>query len=588
MTMIKLISVLYVCFVASLCFGQIGNNDEDFSLNVHGEGNRTIVPPSKISELPEIKEEAHLKPLVKYTVIPKRLEVSFIPELINPARLKISEPLEKLYGGYLKAGFGNYVMPLLDFYYSGTRSRKNNWGMNLKHFSAGQGPDDVGFSGFSENAIKASYKQFLDYHTLSFNAGYERDVAHFYGFELTDSIFSNFKDARDEIKVIYNKVFFSSVLESQYKDSAKINHRIGVNYYYLQGNYENRENQFVLSGRLQKYFGKELARFDFSLDYNDYSHQRFEALDSNQLISSLSPAGFNVLQNTVLLKLSPTINALRKNFKASIGASIQVDSKNGNFHLFPRAEVKYSMFNNMFIPYVGATGDVKRNSFSSMISENPFSTSALELTNTVQRYGLYGGIRGSFSASMSFNIKVSQSRFTEMPFYYNDTLTSLQNQFNVVYDHVNVASIGGQLSYRLDEKIKMYLRADYRNYTMDKEAFAWHKPSLELSVGGTYKLADKVVVKADLFFIGKRYAKSLKPVVGIDPIQVTNEEGQEDVYYPVELKAIFDANIGVEYRLSQKFSAFVNVNNLTTKKYQKWLRYPSQSINLLFGVTARF
>ena len=132
------------------------------------------------------------------------------------------------------------------------------------------------------------------------------------------------------------------------------------------------------------------------------------------------------------------------------------------------------------------------------------------------------------------------------------------------------------------------MRADYRNFKMDYEAFAWHMPSIELSVGGVYKLADKVVVKADLFLLGSRYAKSLMPVAGVSSVESTNIDGVEEVYYPVELKAIFDANLGVEYRLTQKFSAFINVNNLTTKKYQQWLRYPSQSINLLFGATARF
>ena len=33
------------------------------------------------------------------------------------------------------------------------------------------------------------------------------------------------------------------------------------------GNYQNRENRFVIDGRVQKYFGKELARLDFELDY---------------------------------------------------------------------------------------------------------------------------------------------------------------------------------------------------------------------------------------------------------------------------------------------------------------------------------
>ena len=100
-------------------------------------------------------------------------------------------------------------------------------------------------------------------------------------------------------------------------------------------------------------------------------------------------------------------------------------------------------------------------------------------------------------------------------------------------------------------------------------------------------MADKLVVRADIFYIGKRFAKSLRPVNGSELTAVTSTDGQE-VYYPIEINAIFDANVGVEYRLTKKVSAFVNVNNLTTKKYQLWLRYPNQSINVLFGGTIRF
>lgn len=586
MTKIKLI--LLFLLAATTGFGQTGTSGNELELNIGGLGERKIVTPTKISELPDVVEEDPIKPLVKYTVIPKKIDVDFTPEPIKPAKLKVSEPLEKLYAGYLKAGMGNYLMPLVDFHYGSTRSRKNNWGINLKHFSAGQGPDDVGFSGFSQNALHANYKHFLDHHTLKFDFGYDRDVNYFYGFDITDSSFANFKDAKDEIKTVYNLIRFRTELESQYKDSAKLNHLIGMNYHHLTGSFSNRENQFVLDGRLQKYFGKELGRLDFSLDYNDYAYQPFDALDSNELVSPVGEGNFNMLQNSVIFKLTPSINALRGDFKATIGASMQVDSKPGNFHLFPNAEVKYSMFNNMFIPYIGATGDVKRNSMNSLSSENPFVSSAIELRNTAERYRIYGGIRGSFSSSMSFNVDVSQSRFTEMPLFYNDTAISLQNKFGVVYDNANVMKVRGQLSYRKLEKLKLYVRGDYTSYTMDNEEHAWHKPSIELSVGGVYDMADKLLVRADLFFIGNRYAKSLRPVTGVDPVEVNDGGTVTEVYYPVELKPIFDANLGVEYRLTDKVSAFINFNNLTTKKYQQWLRYPTQSINVLFGGTVRF
>jgi hypothetical protein len=582
---------LIICLLissVSYSFGQVDSVDLGSTVTVIGPGNRTIVTPTKISELPDVVENDQPKPLIKYTVVTKKIDVSFEPKPIAPANLKVAEPLEKLYAGYLKAGMGNYLMPKVDFYYGSTRSRKNNWGIRLNHFSAGQGPDDVGFSGFSENAAQFNYKHFLAHHTLKFDVDYSRDVNYFYGFDLTDSIFANFKDAKDEIKAIYNLIQFKSELESQYKDSSRVNHVVGLDYYHLKGNYSNRENQFVLDGSVQKYFGKELGKLDFELDYNDYSYQKFDAIDSNQIVSGLSVSNFNTLQNNVLFKLSPSINALRKNLKAKIGASLQVDSRLGTVHIFPDVEVKYSMFNNMFIPYIGITGDVKRNSYRSFSSENPFVSSAFELRNTAQRYEVYGGIRGSFSSSMSFNLTMSQAKYTDMPLYFSDTSISLQNKFGIIYDDANVLKIGGQLSYRKLEKLKMYVRGDYTSYKMENEAFAWHLPSIKLSVGGVYDIADKLIVKADLYFIGNRKAKSLVPVTGVDPVEVLEESVVTSTYYPVEMKAIFDANLGVEYRLTEKVSAFCNVNNLTTKKYQEWLRYPTQSINVMFGGTIRF
>jgi len=586
MNRLLIIGLILSC--VSFSYGQADTVDAGSSVVVTGTGTRTIVTPTKISELPDVVENDQPKPLVKYTVVTKKIDVSFEPKPIAPANLKVAEPLEKLYAGYLKAGMGNYLMPKVDFYYGSTRSRKNNWGIRLNHFSAGQGPDDVGFSGFSENEAQFNYKHFLAHHTLKFDVGYKRDVNYFYGFDLTDSLFANFKDAKDKIKAINNLIQFSAELESQYKDSSMVNHVVGLDYYHLKGNFSNRENQFVLDGTVQKYFGKELGKLDFALDYNDYSYQKFEDLDTNQLVSSLSTANFNTLQNNVLFKLNPSINSLRGNFKARIGASLQVDSRLGTVHVFPDVEVKYSMFNDMFIPYIGATGNVQRNSYRSFFEENPFVSSGFELRNTVQRYEVYGGIRGSFSSTMSFNLTMSQGKYSNMPLFFSDTTISSQNKFGVLYDDASIVKVGGQLSYRKLEKLKVYVRGDYTSYKMTNEAFAWHLPSVKVSVGGVYDLADKLIVKADLFFIGGRKAKSLVPVTGVEAIEQIEESVVTGTYYPVDMKAIFDANLGVEYRLTDKVSAFINVNNLTTKKYQEWLRFPTQSINVMFGGTVRF
>ena len=47
-------------------------------------------------------------------------------------------------------------------------------------------------------------------------------------------------------------------------------------------------------------------------------------------------------------------------------------------------------------------------------------------------------------------------------------------------------------------------------------------------------------------------------------------------------------NLGIEYRVTKIFSAFVNLNNFGTTQYYNWYNYPSQRFNLLAGLTYAF
>jgi len=57
---------------------------------------------------------------------------------------------------------------------------------------------------------------------------------------------------------------------------------------------------------------------------------------------------------------------------------------------------------------------------------------------------------------------------------------------------------------------------------------------------------------------------------------------------PKELKGIFDANLGLEYRYTKKLSAFINFNNIGAVRYQRWEDYPTQRFNVLGGLTYSF
>jgi hypothetical protein len=45
---------------------------------------------------------------------------------------------------------------------------------------------------------------------------------------------------------------------------------------------------------------------------------------------------------------------------------------------------------------------------------------------------------------------------------------------------------------------------------LSNELKAWHKPDLKISLSGIYDLGDKIIVRADFFFINKQYAQTFR------------------------------------------------------------------------------
>jgi outer membrane receptor protein involved in Fe transport len=102
-------------------------------------------------------------------------------------------------------------------------------------------------------------------------------------------------------------------------------------------------------------------------------------------------------------------------------------------------------------------------------------------------------------------------------------------------------------------------------------------PNVEITLTAQYSLRDKIIAKADIFYLGERYAQKSyfpkKPY--IEP-------------FAVRLPAIYDFNLGFEYRYTHRLSAFINFNNITSYRYQRWYQYPTQRINILGGLTYSF
>jgi hypothetical protein len=575
-------SVVVILMTTFTSFGQGGSN-------VHiavDDYQRTITSSEKVQATPQLNDSVIELPDVKFYIEPTYHEVTFETKPIKAAKLKVKEPLDKLYNGYVKAGLGTYTMPFLDAYYNANRSKTKSWGVNLKHHSSLTNLKKVGTNLFSDNEAGVFYKQFFRKYTFDNRLNYERNKYHYYGFSNSDTLVpESYRTNSDTTKQVYQQISYSAKLKSMHKDSSKISHTTNLDFYHLNGLTGISENNVGIASNIFKYLGKEEVGADVSLVLNHLKQPIFSPV-SNIILSPDSETKYG---NTVF-KLNPFIKTRRGNLLAKVGLGIHSEiTSAARFFFYPDLSVSYSLFNNIFVPYAGVTGGVQQNTFNEFRRENPFvleSISTTYLNNTVgykntnQRINLYGGFKGSVTSSISFNLKAQFEKLDNFAMFVNDTMYSYENKFNVEYDSIDKTTLSAQVGYHFQEKIKVFLKGEYYNYSMLTEEYAWQMPDYIVSLVGVYDLADKIVARANLRLVGGRKTYSLKPIENVSP----TPGGK----YITDLKPYLDANLGVEYRYNKRLSAFLDLNNILGQKYQRWANFPVYSFNLLGGITYSF
>lgn len=534
--------------------------------------NRPIERARRINEQPKIADTSIAVPAMSYNNLPGRADVRYAPDPIDPAKLKIQPTLEKLYKFYAKAGVGMYTTPLAEIYFNDGYNKKGTYGIHAKHFSSQGSDKQKSFNGFSDNEIDGYGKFYWNKYEIGGNAEYKRNVVYYYGSN-PDSLDIDKDKIRQRFNYFSGKAYFGTY----YPDSDKINHREDLRYYYFDDAFGAVEHNVLVTSALTTRKNKEVFGGNILFDYNSFSPTAHDVNCLNCWELGLTDSA----QNTALLQLNPYVMSNYKNLHVKVGLSIwaDIDKETGKFRFYPDIEARYSLFNDVFVPYIGITGKTVRNSYRSLTNENPFVMSVADLKNTNQKFRIYGGFRGTISSTISFNAKADYLVAKNMPLFVTDTSYSSENRFAVIFEDVDVVSVSGQLMWQKAEKLKLLLRGEFFSYSPLEERKAWGMPGFTITSGFIYDMYDKIIVRADLFVTGKRYGRSLTPVDG-----VTEDHG----VYPVELKPFADINLGFEYRYTKRLSGFINFNNVVSKKYQYWYNYPVQGINILGGVTYSF
>jgi len=546
-----LLILLLVLGYAGAVLAQNGLNDLNYL--AQSEFQPTIKDAIKFSDLPEIKDTVKRIQNIKYGINSQPIFPKYQVLPIEAARLQ-NEPLPKLYHALLKLGYGPiYNMPYGEFWINNTRSRNGSVGAHLKHFSSTNKLKDVGYGGFSDNAVQVFGKQLYKKHTLSGDFNYERNVIHYYGFDPKINQLEN-----DYTKQRYQFINPKIQVLSHYTDSVHLNHNIELGFYNLQNLHRETENNIRLNAAGSLFINKEKLNIRFLSDF--YNHKQ-----SNDTL------------NDMIVSLNPSFEAHGEKWHADLGLTGTLDNFKGTtrFYFYPQLNIQYNAFDNLLIPYAGANGGLLKNSFRTLSQENPFVDTTLKYTNTNNKYNLFAGLKGQLSAHTNYNAKVSYAQYDSLYFFvvnYSGT-NQVYNRFDILYDNTSQLTVNGQITHQVGEKLNIVAKGNYYYYRTKNLVHAYHKPDFDLTFSGIYNLESKFIFKADIFFVGKQWA-----------LTQLRENG-ENVLTPKQLKGYADINLEAEYRYSKMLSGFVRLNNIGNQRYFRWERYPSQRFNFMLGLT---
>ncbi|MDX2359491.1 MAG: hypothetical protein QNK23_01705 [Crocinitomicaceae bacterium] len=564
----KLLIIAFI-IVPILSFGQ------DDNILVIVDVTRKVEVAYRIDMSPKIIDTTIPTILVDYPLLVLKHETESEVEEINPAFIKTIEKLPKLYNAYIKLGIGSELMPLGEIYVNGLRSRKYIYGAHIKHLSSfgnltGYAPaqfDRTGgnfFGGINER--KYSIRGDIHYNNQGF---------HYYGISDTLAL------GEDSIKQRYSDFGISGSYSSHIKDIAKVNYKIGLSYNNYQSrkpseqnrDWRARENYFDITSHTWYKHKKETFAADLNVRYNGY---RYGVEDT-----SLTGLDTGIVLNNTVINLKPYITTFLQDnrFKAKIGLDLVFDIHNQTkVYVYPIAEVKYSMFNDIFIPYVGVRGGLDMNSFRGITQQNEFVLPNLQLRNQQTPIAFYGGIKGTLSRRISFKASIDFAHVRDKALFVTDTLHTMGNAFDVIYDTMNVTTIEASISYQLREKIKVDAIGRYFSYSAYHNSYAWNLPRFQVILRGSYNMFNKLMINLDF-----NMEEGRKALVYADGEGVKEENGQ---FYK-SLGFVADLNLGLEYRYNKRLSVFLQANNLAAQGYQRWYNAPVQRFQILGGVTFR-
>ncbi|MCQ2285731.1 MAG: hypothetical protein MJZ76_02520 [Bacteroidales bacterium] len=528
-----------------------------------------------------------------YYITPQRLDVSFEPAKIKPLKV-IQDPQRRLYQNFLKVGFGYPITPLAELALHNGINKKYSYGLNVHHFSSwakpiGKTMKQYGYAPTSDTKADVYFSRFFKNQTLYSSIGYSHEAARYYGFEVNelDSLRDYYTGDKykDTLKHNFHHLRAEVGVRSNYGvDDKKLKQDVRLNYDGIFANFHDMENHlglrsfFAYDAPWLKLSGSQLYRMNLNFDYYRNSWNRGDSMAISSNSYNISPEFF---AHWTFGDYRVKIGFGMSFAKAGLADTLNdPKAQKMKFTIYPMAELQLGVISGIMSIYADLGGGAVYNSYQSLLYENPFVKPHLQdLRFTRNWVTVQAGIKGNLVKKLNYNLFAKYSYSEDMLFYVTDTLAPLKNQFDVAYSDGGCLNVGLNVNWEVLNNLTLHFDADYWYYHVDekfKEMYgrALYKPALEFAFSGDYVLNDMLVfnLNFDLGFMAYEWK--------------LNKE--TNLYETTMMKPILDFGLGVEWLITKRFTAFLDINNVACQHYAQFYNYKSNGINAIIGVTYRF
>lgn len=572
----KFFGILFLLLIAQAATAQLDDNQTEFFKPFK----------AKLAQSKKFEATPHLPTLdtnsnknLNYVVPTHLMTLTYPAPVIRPLAMPAAEE-KQAYTFYAKAAFGYPLSPLVEVSYFNKNIKNFKFGANAQHHSVIQGylPNQS----FTKTHVDLTATYFTEKSiAIGGNFEFNFNTNRFYGFMdslenytiTEDSMRQRFIDVRGNINIFNGKA-----------NKMDFNYRGDIDFYSYSDAFGSSEFSITPNVMVEKWFGKSkskhVLRADVGMNYLSFK-------DSPVMIDSVTSTA---TKNIVLFYFHPTFTVNLGAFKARLGVNLGVNET--KFFIHPDVELSYAVANGAFIPYIGAVGQVRQNSFKSLTTYNRFLVSNPEIHHT-NYLELFGGLRGSIK-KIGYDVRAGYAITQNLPYFINDSDSlgislarhSQFSRFRPVYDTTGIVFVRGTIDFRLLKNFVIGGTIGFNNYITQDYAKAFHLPTFESNFFVTY----------DIFFTPKGKTTknggdrkesnylSLKAELFINTgVPYLNENRVVDV-----LQGLYDFSFEARYQISKNFALFVDLNNIIHNQNQRWYLYKQLGFNGMLGLELKF